>query len=556
LNLFDIFDRVVVINLERRTDRREAIEAELLNWPFKSPIFMKAIDGQRCPPPDEHQIQLPEHNGMNVSVNVRFVRTAGVWGCLQSHRRALEDALNDGCESVLILEDDAILRPDFTEAAEEFFRFLPPDREFVWLGGNHMQPPIPINPHVVKLTQIDRCHAYAAFGRGMTELYKFWHQWQHGDCDVMIAHWIADFNAYAPTRWLIGQRGGASDVSRRAGSEEQVLKPEEWWDFGEQVPLDRTAKVMQQLPCVYRGSIVDVLDMKTPIFECKEPQNPVGFATPWKHSSDQTQLICEGCELRPLSHNEKWLKKTRQDVLSRRDVKTTNRPILSGIMPTRGRSAQAAESIKGFYETTRGHDREFICISHPEDAASILVEMAKDQESYPGLQVVFHDADPITCWNVGLMHSKGFWLKIADDDLVYDHADWFDKVLEKHAEIGNPDVACFGLYDPDLRVIGGQIFTRTIVTRPFCLNVLGGVLCINLFKRWFNDVATFDLAVKNSCAHQCFKSKILHRQATMGLAHWDETAELGKQRGINDESNYRAWVARGRKIEWEPVITE
>ncbi|WP_172683368.1 glycosyltransferase family 25 protein, partial [Verrucomicrobium spinosum] len=36
----------------------------------------------------------------------------GAWGCLLSHARVLAEAIADGIENVLILEDDVVFQPD------------------------------------------------------------------------------------------------------------------------------------------------------------------------------------------------------------------------------------------------------------------------------------------------------------------------------------------------------------------------------------------------------------------------------------------------------------
>src|SRR5690348_682442 len=119
MNAKTIFDRCIIINLDRRRDRRQECFAEIAKgWPFVDPQFSRAIDGQKVKPAEVYQLG------------------AGVWACLQSHRRALEDALNDGCESLLVLEDDFTLCEGFADKAVQFMSDIPPDWEFAMFGGN------------------------------------------------------------------------------------------------------------------------------------------------------------------------------------------------------------------------------------------------------------------------------------------------------------------------------------------------------------------------------------------------------------------------------------
>lgn len=199
------FDRVTVINLDRRPDRKKEMESEFAKgWPFVKPKFMTAIDGNKCKAPSSYK------------------EGDYAWACLQSHRRAVEDAVNSGCESLLVLEDDAVLVEGFADKARQFITDLPDDWEFAWFGGHHMKPSNFVKPGIVRSVHMDRCHAYAMRGRGLTELYKFWHQWHSGHCDWAISEWISQFNSYCAQPWLIGQRGGWSDIKYQE-------KTAEWW---------------------------------------------------------------------------------------------------------------------------------------------------------------------------------------------------------------------------------------------------------------------------------------------------------------------------------------
>lgn len=74
---------VIYINLDRRADRRSAMEAELRHagWPSDH----------------VHRLSAVQHDD-------------GLYGCNLSHRRAMELALANGWPEVLILEDDAVFR--------------------------------------------------------------------------------------------------------------------------------------------------------------------------------------------------------------------------------------------------------------------------------------------------------------------------------------------------------------------------------------------------------------------------------------------------------------
>ncbi len=117
--LSSYFDVVQVISLERRADRLAAFfeQIDSIAWPFARPEVFKAVDGARVPAP----------HGWDSG--------GGTWGCLQSHRQVLERAIMTNARAILVLEDDALFKPDFAEVITRFLNAVPPDWEGLMLGG-------------------------------------------------------------------------------------------------------------------------------------------------------------------------------------------------------------------------------------------------------------------------------------------------------------------------------------------------------------------------------------------------------------------------------------
>lgn len=88
MQLFDLFDHTYIINLPARTDRRQDSIAELerVGSPF---------DGQRITFLDAAR---PADRAGFTSV--------GAHGCFLSHRSVLDDALANGFQQIMVLEDD------------------------------------------------------------------------------------------------------------------------------------------------------------------------------------------------------------------------------------------------------------------------------------------------------------------------------------------------------------------------------------------------------------------------------------------------------------------
>jgi len=60
------------------------------------------------------------------------------WGCLCSHRLVLEQAIDDGVDSLLILEDDVCFDEYFREGVEAFLSQVPEDWDGLMFGGQHV----------------------------------------------------------------------------------------------------------------------------------------------------------------------------------------------------------------------------------------------------------------------------------------------------------------------------------------------------------------------------------------------------------------------------------
>lgn len=217
-----MFDRVLCVSLDRRQDRKDRFTSSLpSDWPWLKPQFFRAISGAKVKHPQWW------HQG------------GGAWGCYRSHCRILEDALMDGLESVLIMEDDATFCDDFPSRAERFFSAIPSDWEMAYLGGQHLKRPNQIFDEYVVCRNVNRTHAYAARGKGIRKLYKWlmntkeWHNRHHVDHHYGRIVQSGGVRCYAPAQWLCGQAGDErSDVCGKPVHDR-------WWNMvqpGEEPP--------------------------------------------------------------------------------------------------------------------------------------------------------------------------------------------------------------------------------------------------------------------------------------------------------------------------------
>jgi len=176
------FDRVVVINVPRRSDRLEQFRLEAQRVGFEFDIH-KAMDGQFL--------------GMNPIVAGRL-----------SHIEVLRTIKPD--ERVLICEDDAIFRPDFNEALDEYMADLPEDWDIFYLGAvkNETRP---VNKHWVRQVVSTGTQAYCV-NPAKVDLFihiaREFEKW----IDVAYRLWANRTNAYIAHPNLVIQSDGFSDL--------------------------------------------------------------------------------------------------------------------------------------------------------------------------------------------------------------------------------------------------------------------------------------------------------------------------------------------------------
>jgi hypothetical protein len=210
------FDRIALISLAERGDRRERLFAHLKALSLAAPedlTLVEAVNGRTQ--------KLPEW----------WKSGSGAWGCRFSHLNALAAAHRDGVQRLLILEDDAIFHHHTAAWLPGTVEALPADWELFFLGGQHMEPPVETaSPRLLLGRCITRTHAYAvhapAFGKLLTAisddvLYQANPGW-HIDHQLGTGQSQGLWSAYAPAWWFAGQEEGQSNISRN-------LDTRRWW---------------------------------------------------------------------------------------------------------------------------------------------------------------------------------------------------------------------------------------------------------------------------------------------------------------------------------------
>ena len=167
--LDELFPHKTCINLDRRHDRWQRMQAEFARHGIAGVQRFAAVDGSK--------IVLP----------ASWKHSAGAYGCLLSHVAVVQEALAAGCESVLIFEDDAVFDPEFDTKFASFMREAPRDWDLLYLGALHKDEPVKLTEHVYRITKANSTYAYALKRTVFADFIELNHRAEH----------VLDMNAYA-----------------------------------------------------------------------------------------------------------------------------------------------------------------------------------------------------------------------------------------------------------------------------------------------------------------------------------------------------------------------
>ncbi len=214
-----LVDKIYVINLDKDVERLKKIDASLQEV---------NIDYERFPAVIGSQIST--HPSLTPLCSMTC--TDGIKGCAISHHTLWETAIQHGYQSVLILEDDAIIPLDINERLREAKTKIPADWDVIYVGcrffcndehpvsqvGNRLFGSVPedLDGDVKKVKGSAGAHAILY---KTSFLKKIIDKPIHTHIDLQLMIWIRELNAKAyglyPQIVSVNDAGEGSNLSEK-----------------------------------------------------------------------------------------------------------------------------------------------------------------------------------------------------------------------------------------------------------------------------------------------------------------------------------------------------
>ena len=171
MKLNDFFDKIFLINLERRVDRLEEFKVEANKIGFEFEVFA-AVDGKKI---DENFI----YNGEKIKINSNPYYSNGFdnyarsqLGCFLSHLGVLKLAKERGYKNFLVLEDDCRFTNNFQEKFGEFCSRFHKDWDMIYFSGSLIETTDYFSTYR-KLISCHTTHSYAVNSLNLSRLIEF-----------------------------------------------------------------------------------------------------------------------------------------------------------------------------------------------------------------------------------------------------------------------------------------------------------------------------------------------------------------------------------------------
>ncbi|HPI87163.1 MAG TPA: glycosyltransferase [Bacteroidales bacterium] len=145
-----IFDRIYVINLGRRLDRRVEMIMKLRKYCIKAEIF-EAGNGYSKENSEAfaayYDLPLAAEgcHPLEKELKKKMIASPGSWGYLLTWKYLLNDAKSKGFARILVFDDDVLFHKDFEKKTGESLKSIPGNWKLLYLGATQHDWSVPYN---------------------------------------------------------------------------------------------------------------------------------------------------------------------------------------------------------------------------------------------------------------------------------------------------------------------------------------------------------------------------------------------------------------------------
>jgi GR25 family glycosyltransferase involved in LPS biosynthesis len=209
MRLFDRFDKVYCINLDRRPDRLENFEGQVKKYNLGEYVRFSAYDGKK----------------LNLTNNYNL--KPGEIGIIKSNLDIIKEAKINNYKTILIIEDDCVFNDNII-TVDSFFELLPDDWDMLYMGGNHnthvgATQPQKVNDKILKLHSTYSAHFVGIKSSIFDQIESLLERGKH-PIDVEYVMLQKVFNCYSFTPALTSQLVNYSDIQESVTDYSWLIK--------------------------------------------------------------------------------------------------------------------------------------------------------------------------------------------------------------------------------------------------------------------------------------------------------------------------------------------
>lgn len=198
MKLFERFDKVFCVNLDRRTDRLKSFDEQVKKYNLGQYTRISATDG----------------NSLNFRSDTKRLRN-GELGLILTVEKIILYSIQNKFEKILIIEDDCTFTDEINKI-DKYFEHLPSNWDMLYMGGNHnthmgLPPPQIINSKVARLHNTFTTHCVGINKRIFEIILQNLNE-KNKPLDVLYSDLQKKINAYTFYPAIAKQLSDFSDI--------------------------------------------------------------------------------------------------------------------------------------------------------------------------------------------------------------------------------------------------------------------------------------------------------------------------------------------------------